>query len=73
MRKPQAGHIIIISTQNGTTHSYAVVQPGNVLSGTTWLGKATRFPTAGAAENARQQLQAAIPARFVTRVHQVTA
>jgi hypothetical protein len=71
--KARPGHIIIISTQNGTTHSYAMVEPGNVLSGTKWLGKATRFPSAGAAENARQQLAAAIPGRFVTRVHEVTA
>ena len=72
MRRTQPGFIVIIS-RNGTTHSYAVVQPGNVLSGTQWLGKATRFATAADAENARQQLAAAIPTRYATRVHEVTA
>lgn len=70
--KAQPGFIVIVSIGEAT-HSYARVEPGNVLSGTKWLGKATRFRSQGAAENARQQLAAAIPTRYATRVHEVQA
>lgn len=69
--KAQPGFIVIISIGE-TTHSYAKVEPGNVLSGTKWLGKATRFPSRAAAENAREQLADAIPSRYSTRVALVT-